>query len=122
MKEKTRKEYQDNLTYSLEARRLNQEFGDQINFLEIPENLLVKAIPAFGGAVIRYLFTDKLTKSKNVSVYFDCEDRLGYMGQPYYEIYLCNEPERFLVGQEKEMIEAVERLLKEWQIEKNINL
>jgi len=111
MRELTEKEYQQNTIYSMEARRLNQEFRDQINFLEIPETLLIKAIPAFGGVVIRYLFTDKATKSKNVSVYFDCEDKAGCVGEPYYEIYLGNEPERFLVGEEKEMITAIEKLL-----------
>lgn len=111
MRELTEKEYRQNAIYSMEARRLNQEFREQINFLEIPETLLVKAIPAFGGVVIRYLFTDKATKSKNVSVYFDCEDQAGCVGQPYYEIYSGDEPERFLVGQEKEMIAAIEKLL-----------
>ena len=107
--------YEKNSIYSEEAFRLHEEFCEKIAFLEIPNDLLIMAIPPFAGVVIRYLFTDKLTKKGRVSVYFDCEDKLGCMKKPYYEIYLVGakkQPKRFLVGEEKKMIKAIQRLLK----------
>lgn len=51
---------------------------------------MAKAIPPFGGALVRYRVKDTAT-GKTVSVYLDCYDLLGYFGSPYWEVYPCGE-------------------------------
>ena len=46
----------------------------------------VRAIPPFGGAVIRYNFRNPKNE-KFCSIFLDCYDRLGCFGEPYWEIY-----------------------------------
>jgi hypothetical protein len=46
----------------------------------------VRAIPPFGGAILRYRVKHN---GKEVSIYLDAYDELGSVGQPYWEIYPC---------------------------------
>jgi hypothetical protein len=66
----------------------------------------VRAIPPFGGAMVRY----KIAKGKaTVSVYMDAYDELGSMGEPYWEIYPSKdgETDRFLLAETEELIAAI---------------
>lgn len=61
-------------------------WGDKIPYIKFPDNLKIKIIPPFAGAVIRFRAAD-LEEKASVSVYLDCYDTLGCYGKPYWEIY-----------------------------------
>jgi hypothetical protein len=57
---------------------------DEIPYLNFPNDVEVKVIPPFAGAVVRFV----VRKGKNtVSVYLDCYNILGIFNEPYWEIY-----------------------------------
>jgi len=63
-----------------------QKWAKKIPAMKFPSDWNVQIIPPFGGAIVR--FTVQRDGSKNkVSVYLDCYDRLGAVGQPYWELY-----------------------------------
>ena len=92
-----------------------EEWRTKLPYLNFKPDWQVKILPPWGGAIIRFVI------KKNdivVSVYFDCDDRLGYVRSPYWEIYATfstggqvKEPERFLYGEEDEMINRISTLL-----------
>lgn len=47
---------------------------------------MIQVIPPFGGATTRFRLKKK-DSDKIISVYFDDNDSLGYMRQPYWEAY-----------------------------------
>lgn len=63
-----------------------QKWIEQIPFIQFKKDWEVRAIPPFGGAIIRYNVKKKGQKGW-VSIYLDCYDRLGYFGEPYWEVY-----------------------------------
>lgn len=60
------------------------EWVKEIPYITLPKGYEMRAIPAFGGAVVRY---NVKRGNKSVSIYLDCYDALGYMGKPYWELY-----------------------------------
>lgn len=54
-------------------------------FIQFPEGWLVQCIPPFSGAYAR--FRVQLPCGKKKSIYADFEERLGYFGEPYWEVY-----------------------------------
>lgn len=85
---------------------------DKIPFLSFPAGIEIKPIPAFAGAMVRFIARSK--KSQNtVSVYFDVSNNLGYMDGPYWEIYPYeDDTARFMLGDEAEMIRHICKQLK----------
>lgn len=73
------------LGYKLEARDKWRKWCNEIPFIQWPSDWKVKAIPPFGGAIIRYNI--QTPNCERVSVYLDCYDRLGIMEAPYWEVY-----------------------------------
>jgi hypothetical protein len=84
------------------------EWGHKIPYLKVPEGVMVKALPPFGGAVIRYSFSLDGSDDNCVSVYLDVDNSLGFSrnGDPYWEIYPNEDYDtaRFLLGEEEEMM------------------
>ena len=76
----------------------------------------VYIIPPDSRAITRFIVE---LVGVRVSVYLDCLDRLGCVGQPYYEVYpikgVSNPdgdwPQRFLLTETEEMMAALEALL-----------
>ncbi len=63
---------------------------EEIPFIKWPRNWMVKGVPPFAGAVIRYRV--KLEGMQDeVSIYLDCYDRLGFYRAPYWEVYPYND-------------------------------
>lgn len=58
---------------------------DTIPFINFPSEWRIKIIPPFNGAVVRFLVSNP--NGSHLSVYLDCEDALGFMGAPYWELY-----------------------------------
>lgn len=66
-----------------------------------PEGMEVRALSPFGGAVWRALLN-------GYSVYLDCYDRLGLVGQPYYEVLgPTGDPDRFLAKDVQSMVDLI---------------
>src|SRR6476469_180296 len=90
----------------------SKRWSDELPFLNFKAHWKVKVAPGFAGAVIR--FTVKTNDSNRaVSVYFDGYDNLGVMDSPYWEMYpnKKGKPERFLLGAENRLLEAIEESL-----------
>lgn len=76
--------------------------------LKFKEHWDVKIIPPFGGAIIRFWV---ICGDKHVSVYLDAYNQLGWMEEPYWEIYDGEETERFLFEEHEEMMERITEIL-----------
>lgn len=92
-----------NIAKSFEWRKWMKE----IPYLSFPEHWEVKAIPPFSVGIIRYNIRLKENHDKWASVYLDCYDMAGFVGEPYWEIYpydddcmqyLMNETDGLLKG------------------------
>jgi hypothetical protein len=86
----------------------------QIPFLSFPSHWKVKIIPPITMAVARFwIRTDKMPKDERVSVYLDWHDRLGFVGEPYWEVYpVENDTHRCLLNETDELIETIAKALK----------
>lgn len=66
------------------------DWAHKIPYLQFPDLWLVKAVPPFTGALVRYFITSKKLADNNikkfVSVYLDCFQSLG-CAKDYWEIY-----------------------------------
>jgi hypothetical protein len=83
----------------------------EMPYLLFPADWQVAVVPPFGGALIRFY-----VKRGNgfVSAYLDCYDRLGYVGEPYWEIHPYDEDVfRCMMGETDKLIEAISQSLDE---------
>lgn len=64
-----------------------RKWCQEIPYIKFPENWEVKAIPPFGGAIIRYIIKHENPNSERISIYLDCYGELGIVDEPYWEIY-----------------------------------
>ena len=103
--------------YLLEKEQEHDKWREEIPYLQFPTDWLVKAIPSF-DAIVRY----NIKKGENmVSIYLDCYDKLGYVGEPYWEILKVGgnfkddegDPERFLLNETDELLKAISKLLED---------
>lgn len=56
----------------------------EIPYIRFPSDWYIKVSPPFGGALVRFLIRKG---DAEVSVYLDCYDMLGYVEEPYWEVY-----------------------------------
>lgn len=90
-----------------------REWSDKIPYIKFPDNLKVKVIPPFMGAVIRFLVSD-LEEKVRVSVYLDCYDAIGCYGKPYWEICPINRDIfRYDIADTKNLIKGILRSIEE---------
>ena len=90
----------------------SMKWTEELPYLQFPAHWQVKIVPPFAGATIRFLVKKETTpKFKRISIYFDGYQNLGHAGKPYWEIYPNFEGtnERFLLGEEKKMLEYIEK-------------
>lgn len=65
-----------------------KKWAQEIPYIHWPSDWQVKAVPPFSTGIIRYwIRTHKMLSNAIVSVYLDCYDRAGYVGEPYWEVY-----------------------------------
>jgi hypothetical protein len=83
-----------------------RKWQKEMPYLTFKPHWQVKVIPPFAGAVARFVVKDG---ESTVSVYFDVDDTLGYVGEPYWEIYPDKEGDnaRFLMNETDELIQAI---------------
>lgn len=84
-----------------------RKWAKEIPFIKWPSGWLIKAVPPYGGAVIRYLI--KKPDGQEISVYLDCYCSLGFFTEPYWEAYPIN-GDTFRCGLNEiyELIDAIE--------------
>lgn len=84
--------------------------------IALPDGIAMQMLPANVGAMARIVLWKG---DQRLSIYFDTLDRLGSMGQPYYELYpnLGGDTSRYLVGEEDQMAEEIARIFAPHQIE-----
>ncbi len=89
------------------ATEQDRDWVQKLPYLSFPAGWQVKVIPPITMAVVRFHVIN--SNGAHVSAYFDAYDALGYVGQPYWEIYpaVDGDTERFLLGEETQMIEAI---------------
>ena len=80
----------------------------EIPSLKFNNDLEVKVIPPFSGAVVRFIISKD---DARVSVYLDCYDNLGYYGSPYWEIYPAVDGDVFRcdMKETKELLHAINK-------------
>ena len=59
--------------------------ANEMPHTQFPADWQVRRLPPFAGAMARYKVT--LPSGRMKSVYADFNDRLGFMGEPYWEVY-----------------------------------
>jgi hypothetical protein len=96
----------ENARYDVELAEDWDKIVSKIPFLKFDFECDVKIIPPFRGAIARMIVR---RGDVDVSVYLDWFDRLGGVGEPYWEIYpnLHDETERFLLNETEDMIDAI---------------
>ena len=96
-----------------EAERLKEygKWAKEVPSFQFPVDWIITIIPPFGGATVRFKVTREDTEN-SISVYLDCQDRLGCVGEPYWEIYPCKgDTERFLMNDTKQLLEGIDLAL-----------
>lgn len=75
---------------------------------EIRPGYTLKLLPPGRGAVLRF-FIRKVDSEKYVSVFLDMFDRLGFMQEPYWEIYPYKDEitKRFLLNEMENLFDAI---------------
>lgn len=80
---------------------------DEIPYMKFKPEWEVKAVPPFGGAVIRYFIK---YNDERISVYLDCYNQLGYMDNPYWEAYPINgDTFRCYMNETDKLIKAIDK-------------
>lgn len=87
-----------------------RKIGKQTPFLDFDFDCKLKVIPPFAGAVARLLIQ---TQKAEVSVYLDWFDKLGFVGEPYWELYPNEggETSRYLLDETDELMKEIKELL-----------
>lgn len=86
--------------------------ADEMPAMKFPSDWLVRIIAPFGGATARFHVSLE-GKDGGISVYFDTTNALGYYDGPYWEAYPINgDTERFGLGEETKMLEAINNELR----------
>lgn len=88
-----------------------RKWSQEIPTINFPSNWNVRIIPPISGAIIRFLIIDS-EKDKKISIYLDCYDRLGIVGEPYWEIYpYADDIYRIKMADTKQLIQRIQEVL-----------
>ena len=83
----------------------------EIPFIKFKAHWNVKITPPFAGAVVRFRIE---SNGVELSVYLDCYDRLGYFGEPYWELFPHNDDVfRCKMNDTESLLKAISESLKE---------
>lgn len=71
--------------YQLERDENWRDFAHRMPYIQFPADWKICIIPPFAGAFARFLV--ELPDGRKKSIYFDANDSLGCVGQPYWEVH-----------------------------------
>jgi hypothetical protein len=92
--------------YTIEKQQGWRDEIAQIPWIKFPADWDVKIIPPFGDAVVR--FQIRLPSGATKSIYLDSRDSLGYVGEPYWEVYpYQNDTGRCLIGEVDKLLQLI---------------
>ena len=95
--------------YDLERKEEWKKWVKEIPAIEFKSDWKVKIIPPFAGAIVRF-YIDK--GDKHISVYLDCFDNLGCVGEPYWEIFpYKDDVARILMNDVDELVSLISEVL-----------
>lgn len=97
--------------YDLEREEKWNEIWRDIPELNFKEDWGVRIIPPFSGAVARFLIMKG--DEQICSVYLDWFDNIGFVGEPYYEVYpMHNDVGRYTLNEVDEMLGDIDKAFK----------
>jgi len=73
--------------HAIEDKERWLDWVENIPAIQFPPNWLVRVIPPFGGAMVRFIVGVPANEDVRVSVYLDVFGILGYYEGPYWEVY-----------------------------------
>ena len=76
------------LTSKYEEQMEHDKWIKDIPYINFPNEWKVQITPPFCGAVVRFRVK---CGDADISVYLDCYDTIGCYGEPYWEIYPCDD-------------------------------
>ena len=94
----------DKLYTRIKAEKTFEE-GIEVPALELPVGYKIKMRYPFMGAYVRCFI---VTPHSEYSVYYDVDGSLGAVDEPYWEVLIDGYCERFLSGQEDELIKCIQ--------------
>jgi hypothetical protein len=103
--------------YKLEEEEQWRDWINKIPTIKFPKEWNIKIIPAFGGAMARFMV--QVTDKASVSVYLDVYDRLGFFGSPYWEVYPVDDDcYRIPMNNTNELINIIKKSIRQLKKEK----
>lgn len=94
--------------YQIESEEEWRKTIKEIPTLNFKKEWNIRIIPPFGGAMARFVIE---YNNKSISVYLDFYDRLGIVGQPYYEMYDGTNTIRYYLNESDEMMNDIDKVL-----------
>jgi len=99
------------LPFKYSTKMEHSKWVKEIPFITFPLEYQIQFTPPFGGAVSRFQVKKGDVK---LSVYLDCYDALGIMGEPYWEVYpVDGENERCYMNDTDQLLRIIERGFKD---------
>lgn len=91
-----------------------RDLVDKIPPIKFPRNWYVRMSPPFSGAIVRFRVSREADGKNDVSVYLDWYERLGFYGEPYWEVYpYKGDVYRCKLNETDKLIKAIKRSLKD---------
>ena len=98
--------------YEVEDKEDWRKWVKEIPELKFPADWSIRIMPPFGGAIARFQVTTKADGW--CSVYLDCFDNLGIMGEPYWEVYPYDgDTYRCMMNETTKLIRAIKHSLRQ---------
>lgn len=86
----------------------------EIPYIPTKIDWLMQPIPPFGTGVARFCIRHKDHPLTRVSIYLDCYDIAGLVGEPYWEIHpIDGDCERFMLNNVEQLADGIQRSLDE---------
>lgn len=93
--------------YKIEEEMEWRKWMKRIPAIPAKDGWKIKPLPPFGGAVAR--FRVELPSGESKSVYLDCYDNLGCVGEPYWEVYpVGDDVSRCLIDEVDQLVNLIE--------------
>jgi hypothetical protein len=120
-----REESMEEMVQSMQAQALIEskqewrKWTKEIPFIPVKPDWMFKPLPPFGGAVARFNIG---IGEAWVSVYLDCYDKLGWVGEPYWEVYpVKGDTYRCSMNDVDELSNVIDEALNEQLLDKESN-
>lgn len=95
--------------YKIENQEKWRDYIKTIPAIKFNPEWGIKVIPPFGGAFARFIVE---FNGKTASIYLDCNDSLGCMGEPYWEVYpVGDDVGRCLMAETDELLSLINESL-----------